>query len=200
MRIYLILLFTLFSVFTNAQDSTFLKKVNAHRAQQNSEKRDSLHSPLKEEDRLKFESLYFFNPDEKYAVNCKFKTKIGDVFDMATSSGKVRKYRKYGELKFKLNGKKFKLNVYQSMSLLKNPIYKNYLFIPFTDNTNGEESYIGGRYIDFTIPNYKVVELDFNLSYNPYCAYNDGFSCPIPPKENYLNVRIEAGEKAFKTH
>ena len=191
-----ILLICLSTSLFSQNSEDFITKVLAHRDQQNIEKLDSVHSPLKEEDRINFKGLDFFDADEKYAVNCKFKKKIGDVFDMATSSGQVRKYRKYGELKFKLNGRKFKLSVYQNMTLINNPIYKDYLFVPFTDNSNGESSYTGGRYIDFKIPNYKIVELDFNLCYNPYCAYNDGYSCPIPPSENYLDTEILAGEKA----
>lgn len=200
MKILLSLIILLNSLVSTAQNKEFLAKIGAHRSQQNIEKLDSLHSPLKKEDRLNFKGLEFFNADEKYAVNCKFKKKIGEVFDMATSSGQIRKYRVYGILKFRLNGEKFKLNVYQNMTLIKNPIYKDYLFVPFTDNSNGKSTYDGGRYIDFKIPNYKVVELDFNLCYNPYCAYNDGYSCPIPPSENYLKTKIEAGEKAYKKH
>lgn len=188
------------SFVSNAQSNDFLEKVNAHRAQQNEEKKDTLHSPLKKEDIEAFTGLSYFEPNESYAINCKFKKKLSEPFDMATSSGKIKKYRVYGTLKFKLNGKRFKLNVYQSMTLMTNPLYKDYLFVPYTDNTNGEESYIGGRYIDVKIPKYKIVELDFNLSYNPYCAYNDGYSCPIPPSENYLDTKIEAGEKVFKKH
>ena len=200
MRILLSILILLLSFNSFSQSNDFLEKVNAHRSQQNKEKLDSVNSPLKKENRLNFTGLNYFDPNESYAVNCKFKKKIGETFDMATSSGKIKKYRIYGVLKFKLNNKCFKLNVYQSLALMTNPIYKNYLFVPFTDNTNGEESYIGGRYIDFKIPNYKIVELDFNLSYNPYCAYNDGYSCPIPPRENFLDTRIEAGEKTFNSH
>ena len=200
MRILLSVFLFLLSFNSFSQNQDFFDKVSAHRSQQNIEKLDSLSSPLKKEDRESFKGLEFFKADKSYAINCKFKKKIGEVFDMATSSGQIRKYRKYGTLKFKLNGEKFKLSVYQNMSLMKIPMYKDYLFVPFTDNTNGESSYDGGRYVDFKIPNYKIVELDFNLCYNPYCSYNDGYSCPIPPSENYLNTKIEAGEKAYKKH
>ena len=72
-------------------------------------------------------------------------------------------------------------------------------YIPFTDLTNGEETYGAGRYLDFKIPESEKVIIDFNLAYNPYCAYNHSYSCPIPPKENNLNIKIEAGEKTFET-
>jgi uncharacterized protein (DUF1684 family) len=83
---------------------------------------------------------------------------------------------------------------------MKNPTYKNYLFVPFKDLSSGKETYGGGRYLDFETTAIKedLVILDFNKAYNPYCAFSSGFSCPIPPKENHLNVRVEAGEKNFK--
>ena len=78
--------------------------------------------------------------------------------------------------------------------------YKDYLFLPFLDDTNGEGSYGGGRYIDLRIPDSDTMIIDFNTAYNPYCAYNDRYSCPIVPRQNYLDVAIEAGVKAFKKH
>ena len=83
------------------------------------------------------------------------------------------------------------------------PHYRDYLFIPFKDLTNGKESYGGGRYIDLRMRQLdkdKVI-LDFNKSYNPYCAFSEEYSCPIPPKENHLTIAIEAGEKNYgKSH
>ena len=74
------------------------------------------------------------------------------------------------------------------------------MFLPFSDETNGIESYGGGRYIDLRIPEGNTLIIDFNSAYNPYCAYNDKYSCPIVPRENYLRTRIEAGVKKFKDH
>ncbi len=82
---------------------------------------------------------------------------------------------------------------------MNDPTYKNYLFLPFTDLTSGEESYGGGRYIDLEttdIFNNKVI-IDFNKAYNPYCAYASGYNCPIPPRENDLPVAVKAGEMNF---
>ena len=109
-------------------------------------------------------------------------------------------YREYGELRFKLDEKKFKLTLYQNIKLMEKERYEDYLFIPFTDETNGEESYGGGRYIDFRIPKGKEVVLDFNKAYNPYCAYNSKYSCPIPPPKNDLSIPIKAGVKAWDKH
>jgi len=85
--------------------------------------------------------------------------------------------------------------VYQSQDLLKRPGFENYLFVPFTDRTNGHGSYGGGRYLDLRIPpkGATTMPLDFNRAYNPSCAYAPGYSCPVPPAENRLNVAIPAG-------
>ena len=74
----------------------------------------------------------------------------------------------------------------------------NYLFLPFLDGTNGEGSYAGGRYIDLRIPEGDRMEIDFNSAYNPYCDYNEKYSCPIVPRANYLPIQIVAGVKAYK--
>ena len=111
-----------------------------------------------------------------------------------------RVYRVFGTATFKIKGKNYSLNIYQSQDLMTNPQYKNYLFLPFTDLTSGNETYVSGRYIDLMIEDVKnnKVVLDFNKAYNPYCAYVSGkYNCPIPPKENALPVAIKAGEKAF---
>ena len=76
-------------------------------------------------------------------------------------------------------------------------LYKDYLFLPFTDPTNGVTTYGGGRYLDLMIPATKVVQLDFNKAYNPYCAYSGNYSCPIPPEENHLEIEIKAGVKKY---
>ncbi len=83
------------------------------------------------------------------------------------------------------------------MILFQNQENVTDFFLPFGDLTNGDSSYGTGRYLNVKVSENKLIELDFNKAYNPYCAYNDNFSCPIPPKENRLNVKIEAGEKTF---
>ena len=86
-----------------------------------------------------------------------------------------------------------KLNIYQNHRLRKMEKYRNHLFLPFTDLTNGEETYGGGRYIDLSIPDSDTIIIDFNKAYNPYCAYSSTRSCPIPPRENDLDLKVEAG-------
>lgn len=116
-------------------------------------------------------------------------------FAMEISTTRRPLYRKYSELRFVLNGQALQLNVYQSQELLKRPDLADYLFVPFTDLTNSHETYGGGRYIDLRIPTAGATTmlLDFNCAYNPSCAYQHGYSCPVPPAENRLTVAIPAG-------
>ena len=110
---------------------------------------------------------------------------------MPTSTTRLSKERVFGVLSFKFKSQIYKLNVYQSQSSILEG--DNTLLLPFLDDTNGLSSYGGGRYINIVIPESDSILLDFNMAYNPYCAYNERYSCPIVPKENYLPFRVEAG-------
>ena len=160
--------------------------------------RDSAHSPLKPEDRAHFEHLDRFPYDPGFRITARFKpAHRTEEFQMKTTTSRLPLYRPYGTVSFTLEGGKFRLPVYQNVDLIKKPGYEDHLFLPFTDLTNGEETYGGGRYIDLKGPLAKSVEIDLNLAYNPYCAYNDRYSCPIPPQENHIDARVRAGVKKF---
>ncbi len=144
--------------------------------------------------------IHFYEPDRGYRVIASFeKIKDRKGFEMNTSSGMKKHYFIYGLLSFKLHDSLLHLYVYQSETLMQQKKYKDYLFVPFGDATSGFESYGGGRYLDLTIQDIKnnKVVLDFNKAYNPYCAYTSGYNCPIPPKENLLNIAIASGEKNY---
>ena len=159
---------------------------------------DSLKSPLMKDDLKQFKGLDFYPIDEKYIVEAIFiRTKREKSFKMKTTTSRTPMYKKYGELHFSIDGKELKLNVYQNVDLKKKPGYDDYLFLPFSDLTCGKDSYIGGRYIDMRIPKSEKVIIDFNQAYNPYCAYNYEYSCPIVPLENDLDIEINAGVKKF---
>ena len=159
---------------------------------------DSLKSPLMKEDLKQFKGLDFFSINEKYIVEATFiRTKKEKPFGMKTTTSRTPLYKKYGELHFEIDGKALKLNVYQNVDLNKKPGYEDYLFLPFSDLTCGKESYIGGRYVDMKIQKGKTWIIDFNKAYNPYCAYNYEYSCPIVPLENDLDIEILAGVKKF---
>lgn len=167
----------------------------------NKEYKDSVESPLSKDDRLKFKKHQFYPIDLSYRVLADFiLTPNEKTFDMPTTSGKFKEYVKYGEVHFMIHKRKFKLNVYRSIALLKLEEYKNYLFLPFKDFTNSIETYGGGRYMDLIIPETSKIIIDFNKAYNPYCAYSDKFSCPIIPIENSLKIDIKAGIKGSIEH
>ena len=180
---------------TDGQDAsdcyaTHMEFVN----EQNEYYTDEEESPLMEEDLKRFESLNFFTYDENYCVEAKWvRTPDEKSFEMPTSTDRLPVYVKYGELHFEINEQKLVLSVYQNVEYSKTEEGANYLFVPFNDLTNGEESYGGGRYMDFEIPDSETVLIDLNNTYHPLCAYNHRYSCPIPPEENMLNVRVEAG-------
>jgi uncharacterized protein len=147
--------------------------------------------------------ISFFPADERYKISADFVlTPNQDTIKMATSAGKQKNYRKYGIATFQWEGKRIQISVYQALALLSNPFYKDHLFIPFKDLTTGITTYGAGRYIDCSISDIKGrdITIDFNKCYNPYCAYSDGYNCPIPPSDNELDIAIEAGIKTFDKH
>lgn len=151
------------------------------------------------EARQRFNALPFFPVDYAYYVEATFvRDSTAAPFRMKTSNDKEKEYRKYGELHFQLNKQALRLVVYQSLTLINTKEYADYLFVPFTDLSNGHQSYGGGRYLDLRQGQIQAgkVQLDFNRAYNPYCAYATGFSCPIPPAENRLPVAIPVGVMA----
>lgn len=156
---------------------------------------DTEQSILKAEEVADFHGLEYFPIDLNYRVECSFKRlKNQKPFQMKTSTDRLPTYVAYGKLEFKLHGKHCELTVYQNLDLIKKEEYADYLFIPFIDETSGNESYGAGRYMDIRIGDLEEDPvLDFNTCYNPYCAYNNRYSCPVPPSENHLTVRIEAG-------
>ena len=157
--------------------------------------KDPQTSPLKKKAK-KFKGLPFFKIDTNLRVEAKFVRSLNALpFQMKTTTSRLPVYEKYGEATFVIDGEEMMLTIYQGHDTRVKEEYKDHLFLPFTDRTNGEESYGGGRFIDLTIPEGDSILIDFNKAYNPYCAYNHDYSCPIPPKENDLDIRIAAGVK-----
>ncbi|MEH0158190.1 DUF1684 domain-containing protein [Limibacter armeniacum] len=177
------------------------EEIKAFQKHLNEEFANPEESPLTKEDLKSFKELEFFPVDLKYRVKAKLvRTEFTKPFKMATTTDRKPIYRQYGELHFEIDGKLLMLPIYQSYGLMTKEEYKDYLFLPFTDLTNGEESYGGGRFLDLRIPEGNEVTIDFNQAYNPYCAYSGRYSCPIPPKENHLDIAIPVGVKKYKHH
>lgn len=182
-----------------AQDKKPILGETAFQKKLNSEFKDATTSPLKAKDLRTFEGLDFFVFDSTFVVKAKLKlTPDTEFFKMKTTTSRVSEERIFGVLTFELKGKQFELNVYQGKEMMTTKGYEDYLFLPFLDDTNGDTTYGGGRYIDLRIPEGDSIEIDFNTAYNPYCVYNVKYSCPIVPRQNYVAIKVEAGVKAFK--
>jgi len=185
--LFLIISLTILSC-KQKKEAKYLSAAKNFQYKMNIEFADKQSSPLTDEDFTKFSSLHFFPIQEKYRIKADFKRTPNEVpFDMLTTTSRLAKYVKYGVTNFKFDEKELKLNVYQNVEGEK------HLFLPYFDKTSGKESYSGGKYIELENPKDGFIIIDFNQSYNPYCAYNEKYSCPIPPDENRLDVAINAG-------
>jgi uncharacterized protein (DUF1684 family) len=170
--------------------------------EQNKHYTDKKTSPLTKKERKKFKEHQFYPIDLNYRVQAHFAPfPQPDTVVMPTSAGTEKVYIRYAQLHFNLYGQHCHLVAYQNVKLAKKEEYKNHLFVPFRDATSGKTSYGGGRYLDVEIPEEgNSVVLNFNLAYNPYCAYTDGWFCSIPPKENTLAISVKAGLMAPEEH
>ncbi len=197
-----ILIFSLLiATVISAQDKKKDTEASKFQSKLNKDYSSNEDSPLTEEDLKSFTKLDFFPIDTNFRVTANLKFhKDSKPFKMATTTDRLPVYKLYATASFTLNGKEFQLEIYQNEKLTLSPEYEDHLFLPFTDNTNGETSYGGGRYIDLNIPEGDQIIIDFNQSYNPYCAYNSKYSCPIPPKVNHLDTEVKAGVMAYKKH
>jgi len=155
-------------------------------------------SPLEPEQRDSFEGLAYYDYNEAlvFKVDVKLLPEDEPIVTMQTSTGDSQDYRRWGTFTFEVDGEEASLTIYS------NPLGQEF-FMPFRDATNGQETYGAGRYMDDHRPGFQRLgptrfEIDFNYAYNPYCAYSPHFSCPLPPRENWLKVPIRAGEKDFK--
>jgi uncharacterized protein (DUF1684 family) len=147
-------------------------------------------------DRENFTGLNYFDPSIEFRTEAKL-TLLNDSvpISMLRTDGKKEKYIKYAIAVFQLKKKEYQLTLFKSFN---NPKNDHVVFVPFTDKTTGELTYKSGRYMDIEIKKDKPTIIDFNYAYNPFCAYNPRFSCPIPPISNFLDVEILAGEKPFE--
>ena len=160
--------------------------------------KDASVSPLKPKDLKNFQGLDFFEFDSIYVVKAKIEeTKESLPFKMKTTTDIPADVRKYADLFFQITDKEFELSVYENLEYEGVEGYENYLFLPFLDETNENETYGGGRYLDLFLNRTDSIIIDFNKAYNPKCVYDENFLCPIVPRKNFLNTRIEAGVKNF---
>lgn len=161
---------------------------------------DFLRAPNTPLDEGDAEYLHHYGPDSTYRVLADVELLFQErPFRMPTSDGTSKEYVRYARARFKLHDDTLELTVYRSVDLFANPAYRDHLFLPFTDLTNGEKTYGGGRYLDLSMKDIRdgQIVIDFNQAYNPYCAYSGGYRCPVPPAENNLQVPIPVGEQRY---
>jgi uncharacterized protein len=187
--------FVIYSVQGSSSDEDYVTNITKERTDKEAFMKSGEGSPFLK-DSVTFTSLKYFPIDEKYKIKAKLQP-IDDkkVVILSTSDGKEQKYLEYAFAVFRLDGIENKLLI---LELMEMGPQRGKLFLAFADETSGNETYGGGRYLDVKkVPAATSVVLDFNLAYNPYCAYNDSYSCPFPPRENILKIPISAGEKNY---
>lgn len=155
-------------------------------------------SPLEWEQRDEFTGLDYYPENEALVLEVEVERFPDDepLIELITNTGDIRPHRRWGKFSFTVDGEEATLVIYSDE-------HGHEFFLPFRDTTNGDETYGAGRYLDDNRPGIwrlddNLFEIDFNYAYNPYCAYNENYSCPLPPRENWLKVAVEAGEKKYK--
>ena len=199
-----IFLVLIWSVATRAQvkedfnPAKYAIEIMNERTVKDNEMRTDNHSPIPDEEKASFQRLNYYKPNAAFRKVASFgRFDQATHFLMKTSTDRLPEYSIYGKVTFRLKGKSYSLNVYQNIELVKKPGYEKHLFIPFNDETNGHETYGGGRFLDVYETGAETLIIDFNKAYNPYCAYNHKYSCPIPPEANNLKMKVKAGEKKW---
>jgi len=153
-------------------------------------------SPLSPDERAEFDGLAYYpvDPEYRFVVELDPDDECERV-TVGTSTDGQREYVEWGQFSVEIDGEAVTVTAYKS-----DPT-DDRLWVPFRDATSGEETYGAGRYIDLEPEHHRTEDgrwvLDFNEAYNPTCAYSDRYECPLPPTDNWLDVRVEAGEKAF---
>ena len=173
-------------------DEDYPAKIAAIRAAKDDSFKSDAESPVPGDKKNALLPLAYFPIDESYAVPASLepaseRTRI----QVPTSTGKIRNIERVGSLKFTLRGKQLQLTAFVDVESPQ----VNRLFIPFADQTSGKETYAAGRYMELDPTPTGIYVVDFNVAYNPYCYYSPEYDCPYPPKENRLDVPIQAGER-----
>ena len=183
---------------TFLSDDNYIKPLLQERAEKNLTFRGRTNSPFTEEDRRTFDSLTYYAPDPAYRVQAQVEQLAQqDTLHMPLTDGNTDPYLRYAIATFELQGQPQRLTLYKKVNPEADE--EEQFFVPFTDKTNGFETYGGGRYLDIPFEeDAETVVLDFNRAYSPFCAYNPDYVCPVPPQDNRLDIPIPAGEKTYE--
>ena len=172
---------------------TWKRALLRFREQKDEFMRHSRDSPFSHSDQAAFKGLRYFDPDPAFRFELKLLRYPAEGSAMMTTSKGTRQlFNSVGRFGFAVGGKQAQVTAYQSAER-EDPS----LFIPFRDATSGKETYGAARYLDMRVEHDDNYLLDFNYAYNPYCAYDEGYVCPLPPTENWLKVEVIAGEKKY---
>ena len=177
----------------------YQEQIHAERTQKNEEFKTKGSPPFKtEKARKSFTGLDWYNPDPAFRVLAKVERFANsDTLEFPTSAGTIKSFIRYAQLIVTVDGITDTLEAFRSIQNIDHPVYSKLLFVPFTDLNTGVTCYGGGRYLDPPLSEESTLILDFNEAYNPYCAYSDGWFCPIPPRQNDLRFAVNAGEKQY---
>ncbi|MEP1258801.1 DUF1684 domain-containing protein [Algoriphagus sp.] len=172
----------------------YIEKIEAERERQFKFIRFNFESPLTDEQKASLKKLNFYPIDPAYRVKARMVQIEGrKVREVPLTDGTKEKYIEHSWAEFELNGKPEKLLLLQAIN---EPDKRNF-FLAFADSTSAVETYGGGRYINARQDGKNSITIDFNMAYNPYCAYNPDYGCPLPPRENLLEIAIPVGEKDY---
>jgi len=181
----------IYSLSGGQTEEQFAEEITKHRDETDRFMRNSDESPFLN-NLSSYHELNYYPPRLKYKVKARFQAvEKPEIMILPTSDNKEKQYLTYGYASFELNGKQNKLLILENVE-------DESLFLAFGDNTSAVSTYGAGRYLDVEHNGGPTITLDFNKAYNPYCAYSENYSCPFPPKQNLLDVAIEAGEKNYK--
>lgn len=194
--VVVVLMIMWYSVTSEQIDTDYIEEVMEFRHKKNLRfKNDADESPFDKENRASFDSLPYFPPNPAYRVQADYeRLKQNEVVKIPTTSGgKPQSYVKYAKASFRLEGKQHELTLLKPVENVNSQM----LYLFFKDATSGKESYGGGRQVEVKEGKTACI-IDFNMAFNPYCAYNSYYICPIPPAENYISIPIKAGEMYLK--
>ena len=178
------------------RELTYDEEIAAWRVEKDRFMRESSESPVVAANRTSFAPLPYFPVSDAYRVPAALEViHTQDIIEMSTSTNQRRRMRRIGTLKFTLKGQALELTAFVDA---KDSDMRR-LFVPFNDLTNGTETYPGGRYLDLDRTATGIYDLDFNRAYHPFCVFNPEYECPLPPRENRLQVPVRAGEKLARS-
>ena len=195
LTVVIVIIMVFYASTGNEGDPAYQEEILKEREDKDRFMRTSEESPVAQT-KTEFKGLKYFPPDLQYRIMANL-IPITDkkAVVLNTSDGKTQRYLEYAYAEFDLHDRKNKLLILEIMDM--GP-FRGKLFLAFGDETSAGETYGAGRYLDVQkVPGSTTITLDFNKAYNPYCAYNDTYSCPLPPTGNLLEIPVKAGEKAY---